>query len=248
MTTAVQIKANQDNSKLSTGPKTETGKQTVSENRVTHGILSNRLLSHEDPEEYQALLDRLLSELKPVGALEVGLVEKITIILWRQRRLVQAESAKLELAQSERALLGHINDALGYGNYSDNKLKQEDLEGVDLAQIEWCQGVIDEISSDTNRSSVSAMKKSMPLCYGQLAEEAEGEGNSVDDYFNYQCEQGYGGIGSWLHDLDVWCKGKIKKVDDAEKAKKIIPVIRDKLTILGGIDSITFFQVPRQPG
>ena len=105
MTTDKQILANRKNAQKSTGPKSIQGKGKVSCNRITHGILSNKLLLEgESPDDYQSLLDDLLTQLRPIGTLEQGLIEKIAVILWRQRRLVDAEKATIELAINPRRL------------------------------------------------------------------------------------------------------------------------------------------------
>ena len=101
MTSKAQVLANQQNAQKSTGPKSLDGKQKVGSNRITHGILSTKLLlAGEDIQDYQALLGDLQVQLRPVGVLELSLVEKVAVILWRQRRLVGAETAVVELVMT----------------------------------------------------------------------------------------------------------------------------------------------------
>ena len=65
-------------------------------NAVKHGILSKEtLLPHENVEDYQALLSALESEYTPEGISEQTLVEELAGILWRKRRLLLAEGAKI---------------------------------------------------------------------------------------------------------------------------------------------------------
>ncbi|MGH8579393.1 MAG: hypothetical protein ACREVK_04440, partial [Gammaproteobacteria bacterium] len=65
----------------------------MASNAVKHGLFARQLiLNDEDPTEYQALVDGLQAALSPVGTLEYALVERIAITLWRQRRLVRAET------------------------------------------------------------------------------------------------------------------------------------------------------------
>jgi hypothetical protein len=53
MAAEAQIKANQENAKKSTGPKTEEGKQRSSMNAMTHGIFSKiPLLPGENIEQF----------------------------------------------------------------------------------------------------------------------------------------------------------------------------------------------------
>ena len=75
---AVQLVANQNNAKKSTGPVTVQGKQTVANNALKHGVFSKTLiLTDEDPTEYKSLLDQLLKELHPSGLLEQTLVDHV---------------------------------------------------------------------------------------------------------------------------------------------------------------------------
>lgn len=86
------------------GPVTVAGKLASSGNARTHGILSRELLlPTEDPAEFQLLLDELILDLKPSGTLELTLVERIAMTLWRQRRFARAERAQIVLAQFEEA-------------------------------------------------------------------------------------------------------------------------------------------------
>ena len=97
-----QLVANQKNAGVSTGPQTGAGKAVASGNAIRHGIFSSQLvLADEEPDHFHALVAALQNDLRPVGALELTLVERIAVSIWRQRRLVQAETAKLELARRD---------------------------------------------------------------------------------------------------------------------------------------------------
>jgi hypothetical protein len=96
-TSSAQISANQSNAQKSTSPITEIGKSQVANNAIKHGLFSkNLILADEDPFEYQTLLDQLQSELIPHGILEQTLIERIAVSLWRQKRLVRAETAYID--------------------------------------------------------------------------------------------------------------------------------------------------------
>jgi hypothetical protein len=79
-----------------TGPRTRRGKQRSRYNAVKHGIFSEVVLKErESTAQYQSLLNSLMEYFQPEGALEALLVEKIAMLLWRHRRLVQAECAEI---------------------------------------------------------------------------------------------------------------------------------------------------------
>jgi hypothetical protein len=63
-------------------------------NALRHGILSRyTILPWEDGAEYDALIEALTAEHSPQGPTEEHLVEELVGIIWRKRRLRQAESA-----------------------------------------------------------------------------------------------------------------------------------------------------------
>ena len=79
-----------------TGPRTRRGKQRSRYNAVKHGIFSEVVLKgRESIEQYESLLCDLTRQFRPEETLEEVLVEKLAMLLWRHRRLVQTESAEI---------------------------------------------------------------------------------------------------------------------------------------------------------
>ncbi len=96
MATKAQIKANRENAKKSTGPRTEEGKARVSLNALKHGLLArDAVLPEEDPAEFDQQLRGLEESLRPDNDLESELVRQIADAQWRMRRLVRIETAFL---------------------------------------------------------------------------------------------------------------------------------------------------------
>lgn len=63
-------------------------------NALRHGVLSRfTVLPWEDAQEYEELLQALTAEHQPVGPTETHLVVELAGVLWRKRRLRQAEVA-----------------------------------------------------------------------------------------------------------------------------------------------------------
>jgi hypothetical protein len=79
-----------------TGPRTTEGKAVSKLNATTHGIFSNVVvLKTESRTDYESLLKGVREACKPLGMLEEVLVDKLTTILWRYRRLITAESGEI---------------------------------------------------------------------------------------------------------------------------------------------------------
>ena len=92
-----------------TAPETKGSYDAVRFNAMRHGILSRyTVLAHEDADEYQALLSALVAEHQPAGATEAHLVEELAGIIWRKRRVLQAEGAAIN-----QGLKGSARDATG---------------------------------------------------------------------------------------------------------------------------------------
>ena len=169
MTTKKQTAANKENAKNSTGPKTPDGKQVVALNAITHGILSQRLfIAGENPMEFAGLQDELRQALNPVGILELALVEKIAVALWKQRRMVAAESASIEL--SRRPERASILEAIGkaFGKY---RIDADELKAANPERLKWCKAVLAEFSAldqvVLTANNLEAMAKKAPLMFEQ---------------------------------------------------------------------------------
>jgi hypothetical protein len=93
MTSARKAAANRQNALKSTRPKSPDGKAAVRLNALRHGLLSEEiLLPGEDEQALRELAEGLRAELQPVGELECLLVDRITSLLWRLRRLGWVEA------------------------------------------------------------------------------------------------------------------------------------------------------------
>ena len=76
-------------------------------NAMKHGILSKlAVLAHEDHAEFDDLLEALMDEHRPVAMTERHLVEELATIIWRKRRVLLAEGAKIN-----EGLKGAVNSA-----------------------------------------------------------------------------------------------------------------------------------------
>ena len=93
MATEAQRKANRENAKKSTGPRTPEGKARSSQNAIKHGLLArDAVMADEDPAEYDRQLQILEENLFPKNAIEFELVLQIADSRWRMRRITRIEA------------------------------------------------------------------------------------------------------------------------------------------------------------
>jgi hypothetical protein len=72
------------------------GYQAVRFNAMKHGILASLVvLAHEDGGDFDAMLAALIEEHRPAGMTERHLIEELAAIIWRKRRVLMAEAAKI---------------------------------------------------------------------------------------------------------------------------------------------------------
>ena len=96
MTARAQIKANRNNAKKSTGPRTEQGKTRSATNALKHGLLArDTVLPGEDPADFDSQLSALEADIQPANSLEFELVRQIADAQWRMRRLTRLETGFL---------------------------------------------------------------------------------------------------------------------------------------------------------
>jgi hypothetical protein len=79
-----------------TGPRTAKGRERSKFNALKHGLLSKVVLFEgESRPAYLSLVNGLWDDFQPHGKAEVVLVENLAALLWRKRRLLQAENAEI---------------------------------------------------------------------------------------------------------------------------------------------------------
>ncbi|HEX3684006.1 MAG TPA: hypothetical protein VHU83_15850 [Bryobacteraceae bacterium] len=87
MPTESQIRANQQNAKHSTGPKSEEGKAASCMNNFRHGFTGEfRVLPSEDQDEFDRLAAALHAEHRPSTMTETILVERMAQSYWLSKR------------------------------------------------------------------------------------------------------------------------------------------------------------------
>src|SRR3954447_10583290 len=97
MSTVAQKSANAENSRRSTGPRTEDGKQKAARNSAKHYLTAKQLVvPGENPEDYNQLHDSLAQAWNPANAQEALLVEQIAQNAWRLQRVRRLEAATFE--------------------------------------------------------------------------------------------------------------------------------------------------------
>jgi len=108
--TSKKIQANRQNARCSTGPRTPAGKRKVSFNALRHGLLCRELFlpgargQRQQQQELARLLAGLHRDLRPRGALERALVEKIAVCFLRLGRVLRCESGEIHKALEADAL------------------------------------------------------------------------------------------------------------------------------------------------
>ena len=237
MTTEKQTIANQANSKKSTGAVTSEGKTIVASNAIKHGLFSSRLiLSDESVNEYGLLLDDLMQSLQPAGTLELVLVEKIATAIWRQLRLTKAESVSIELDRrmEKKDNRKEVGALMGHTCFdSDIALTDlTDLTESEKAQIEWLEAAISEYKSllDTvlYQSNLNALQRDAASLYGQLVDEADDKGLTIDAYVAWVNKNDSKGLHLWANNLFTWCNKELANYQRRGEVQQIAEQLRIK--------------------
>lgn len=114
MSTAKQVKANRNNARKSTGPRTEAGKETSSRNAVRHGLTAeHHFVDGEDQGAFEQLRTALADQMEPVTVMELLLLDRLAATLWRLRRVPAIEAAVIEALAHPRSPAPHDTSASG---------------------------------------------------------------------------------------------------------------------------------------
>ena len=119
-----QVRANRENARRSTGPRTAEGKAVVRLNAVKHGTLAETTVLPfiESEGEWGEHRRGVLGSIDPVGHVESALAERVAMLLWRLRRAARYER---EIIASELEALGEKELQQVHGSKSLDELKHD---------------------------------------------------------------------------------------------------------------------------
>ena len=155
-----QSEANKKNAQKG-GVKTPEGKAIVKYNALKHGLLAKEVVitigeGAENPEEFDALLEALQTQLVPAGTLEEKLVEKIAFAYWRLRRAYKYE---VGLIRNE---LDNATDDYYSGETASSGYKEQNTDYEIDQEIEKDKEAIESWMQD-KRDFNKMHKKGKPL-------------------------------------------------------------------------------------
>jgi hypothetical protein len=104
MSTQAQIVANQANSQLSTGPKSEAGKAAAARNNFRHGLSPSSefwVLPSESQHDYLKLLAEFQQEHEPATPTEEALVQAMAEHHWLRHRAMRLEHSCFDYTTGE---------------------------------------------------------------------------------------------------------------------------------------------------
>ena len=104
MATEQQIAANRLNAQLSTGPKTEAGRNRSRMNALRHGLTGQvTTMTDEDRAAHDQFSKALINDLAPEGAMETQLAQRVATDSWRLNRISAIEDNLFALGQLQNA-------------------------------------------------------------------------------------------------------------------------------------------------
>lgn len=176
--------ANKVNAQKSTGPRTNSGKARSAGNARVHGILSaNLLIDGESPADYDLLFQSLVQDLRPVGALELIHVERIATAIWRQRRLIRAESAAVKFRLEADDTRKMLTDTLGIAESARFK-NIEPLSDGELRHLGSLVAMLEEFAQlESVPESLAELRRKAPVWHSFLIAESEAAEESNLDRF-----------------------------------------------------------------
>ncbi len=152
-----KLKANRENARKSTGPKTLRGKAYSRGNALKHGLFCTPITDfealREDPQKYEEMLNGLWDQYQPIGKAEEIEVERIAICYWRFKRAWRYENA-VNLAARRDFVRAELADQEPYCKERD---KEEKAIIVELQNAEKEIEDTGEISQELRQRIVAML-------------------------------------------------------------------------------------------
>ena len=178
--------------------------------------------------------------MQPVGLLEQMLVERIAVSIWRQRRLVRAESSEILLKQ--RIFVGKdmVTAASSFGLSSVDKRLRDTMNFPDMPRTEGGSAEMGQVLAEVVSLSVvpgkltlEEIEKKFPLAYGELMASAEGSHEALRERI-----EGKGGLRPYLADfIEAY-----RMIFEQARIKEFVELYRDSAQIRASVDLVGRYQ------
>jgi len=182
---AEKIDANRRNSQLSTGPKTDVGKQASRMNALKHALLAKEVVitrgdNKEDEWAFAQLLEDVRADRQPIGVVQELEVQKIALCYWRKKRAIRYEHGAIrqqrtgDLREREQR---HREKALhAYGSFASDGVASS--QGIIQSLIDrWAQVKQEILEGQLSLESLDLVGEMFPDCVeepGETGVEDEG--------------------------------------------------------------------------
>jgi hypothetical protein len=159
------------------GPTTQRGKQKSRQNATKHGIFAVGIIPKRESEaDYLTIVEDMAETLQPAGRLEEILVEKLAMLMWRYRRLLQAEAAEVARqteSDQEGKFEGEVQAAVKLGG--GQGYIPEALYTHNKVAIQWAIEYLREIRQKTLEKGLDweRDRKALTLVYGSVKGQGE---------------------------------------------------------------------------
>ena len=186
-TTDRKIEANRLNATLSTGPKSEEGKQTSARNAISHGLTSRRpLLPNEDPAHYDTFLQDYRNHYRPNTPFARELVTELAELRWRllrvpifEAQVLNLETRAITLEEENAHRDSHEILAIAYERLIKRKVLQNlySQEGRLCGRVAKIQKVLQSVEqrqidppppvlTPSEETQIEKTSKNEPICTG----------------------------------------------------------------------------------
>ena len=148
----------------------------------------------------------------------------MTVTIWRQRRLAEAEAASLNLSRQPKQISRGVAFELGRGSHSE--LKREELEPFDEERVQWWTQAVTEIE-DLESFDLALLETSAPAVFEQLKSDAEEDDETLVKFV----ADHEGSLTGYIVKLLQWCREQlaiakarphILALADQVKAKRLV--------------------------
>jgi hypothetical protein len=117
MSTPQQIEANRQNAQLSTGPRTDEGKQRSSQNATRHGFTGQTLIiTDAEKEAYEAHVQGFYAEYSPACHVETNLVQQLADLHWSIQQIFVQQCNLISLMNAISVQLAPAGDPIAAAN------------------------------------------------------------------------------------------------------------------------------------
>lgn len=156
-------------------------------------------------------------------------MERIAVSLWRQKRLLKAETAQLKLERQPKHIAKAVEQEIYPCYRSGREISEYDLVEIDFEHLQHCRAILDEYNDmdSSVKMSVAEIETALPSMYQHLLQDATANAITPE-----QTLQRHETATEYFSRVADYCRDQLFRVTQKQLILDVAKLVKHKRAVL----------------